>query len=128
VIRASTCAIRSSSRFRPCEQKKKGRSMMPMTMQVHMLAETKRRILYTMIAGDCSLAPPALLCISAPVRTQQMTMSKMQQATAWLVSCAFRIGHYGLGGWGRGGKGGVGGVVGGCWSTGVGDISRDVSI
>ena len=38
--------------------------MMTMTMQVHNFEETKSRTLYTMSAGDCSSAPPALLGIS----------------------------------------------------------------
>ncbi len=39
--------------------------MMTMTMHVHNYEETKSRTLYAMSAGDCSLAPPALLGISA---------------------------------------------------------------
>ena len=39
--------------------------MMTMTMQGQMVEETKSRTLYTTSAGDCSLAPPALLGISA---------------------------------------------------------------
>ena len=39
--------------------------MMTMTMQVHYFEEAKSRALYTTSAGDCSLAPPALLGISA---------------------------------------------------------------
>ncbi len=39
--------------------------MMTMTMQAHNFEEAKSRALYAMSAGDCSLAPPALLGISA---------------------------------------------------------------
>ncbi len=40
-------------------------SILTMTMQVQMFEEIKSHTLYAISAGDCSLAPPALLGSSA---------------------------------------------------------------